>query len=235
MLLTLLVFGSSAAQAFAQRYNTDIIGTIVGVEGPVILIRDAKNNLFRADTTQVGKGPDGKQHRYKNPCLIEVSGKEAVAALQPGLALQVEATLENRRTVIGEPKKITLISATAGTQAGVLSAEEVTGEPATTDEPADKKTPDKKPTGKREHCLVVGQITKIRGTSITLAFPVEKGKGEMVLKLASDATVDVLGSNLSVVRLGDKIHAQGISHVPPHFYAREVQIEHLPQTPEKKR
>jgi hypothetical protein len=224
-LLCLLLLLVAAAPASAQM-PFEVDGVILGIRGNVVAIKDNTGKIFQAELTRTFKQGD-VIIRFPNEPTVNVTGTEDPANLKPGLVIQFQAILRNKRFADGEVSRLTIVTPTADTQVGILLAD-----PVEAPMPADGKEP--RP-GTYEDCLVLGQITKARNGLLTVTFPDAQGKPETIsIKLAADATVDVSGNNLSVVRIGDKIHASGTAFVLPHFVAHEVKVEHSPVPDPKK-
>jgi hypothetical protein len=224
-LLSLTLVVSCAGFAFAQM-PVDIDGSIVGIRGNVIAIRDNTGKIYQAEVTKTWQGPDRVTYTFRDPS-INVTGTESAENLKPGMVIQFQVILRNKKFPESDVGQVTILTPTPETQAGILLADAVEAPM-----PEDGKEP--KP-GTYEDCLVLGQITKARNGLLTVAFPDAQGKPEAInIKLAEDAAIDVSANNLSVVRIGDKIHAAGTAFRLPHFIAHEVKVEHTPADDPKK-
>lgn len=224
------ILGMSLASTVwgAPRYNTVAEGEVIAVEGTMLIIQGDEKVPYKAETARSGRDLKGQTHTYKSNCVIEVTGHEAVKNLQPGMALQVEAILANQRKLVGEPLKVTLINSSVYTQSGLTSSEPIKDDedlPAVTNPPP----------GEQTRCLLVGRISRVRSGSITLTFPLgEKQEAiELFFRLPPEGTIEVKCDDLGFVHPGDKVWARGASHGLPHFFAREVKIEHFPVPDEK--
>lgn len=208
----------TATPLFAQA-RVEVSGTIVGIEGNRIGIRDDNGNIYQAEVTKSWRGADGVTYIAPNAPTIMVTGTEDPKNLRPGQAIQFTATLAGRRTVVGEVKNATLVTLTPDSRAGILNADPVEA-PATDDEDKSKKKPEN-----LEECLILGAITKSKAGTITVTAP---GLKSLTFRFADDATITVSGSDLSLVRIGDKITAAGTAIQPAHFATQDVKIEHSP-------
>lgn len=220
-LLALLLAGF-ASLAHAQM-PIEASGTIAGVEGNRIAIKLDSGDIVMAEVTQTWRGVDGVTYRAAAAPSIIVTGTEDPKNLRPGMFLQFHATLAGKKTVVGEVKAGTLVSATPNTRLGILTVDPVVDEPAADD---DKK----KPAGNLEDCLILGSITKAKNGSITVAAP---GMKPLTFRMAEGAIIDVSGSDMSLARIGDKITASGTVIRLPLFATQEVKIEHSPAVDEK--
>ena len=226
-LLVSLALGLATANQAVAQMPVSVDGTIVGMRGNVIAIKDNLGKIYQAEVTKSWKGPDGVTYTWREDPSINVTGTEDVANLKPGLVIQFQVILRNKRFAESEVKQVTILTPTPETQSGILLADVV-------EAPAAEDGKEPKP-GTYEDCLVLGQITKARNGLITVAYPDAQGKPESIsIKLAEDAAVDVSGNNFSVVRIGDKISASGTAFRLPHFIAHEVKVEHSPAGDPKK-
>lgn len=240
---TMLCVGSAQGQ-MPKQTPIDLEGTIVGMQGNLLAIQDKAGNTFQAEVTPSYAAPDGKIYTWD--LSVNVTGKETPKILAPGMYVQFATTLAHKRTAVGEVKQLTLISLTPETRLGILSSDPVDapGEENEKDEDEakqndnaaaaaaadekDEKEETKRPS-KFERCLIVGQITKVKNQLVTVVFPGAKGPQDVNLRLAADAEVELsLAGDLSLVRVGDKAHAQGFSLRLPHFYVRNITVEHSP-------
>jgi hypothetical protein len=202
-----------------------ITGTIAAFDASAMAIKTETGDVMRVEVRSLarpGFPPAPGAAAGASPILV--TGKEDPKNLKPGLALQFEVVLAGRKTVVGEVEEATLITPGPETRTGVLNAEPADDAPAAAD---DKK----KPVGMLEKCLVVGSITRVRNGSVTVNVP--GLKSPITFRFTDDAIVTVSGTNLSVVRIGDKVTAVGSVIGPGRFLAHDVRIEHSPLVDEK--
>jgi hypothetical protein len=221
------------ASAQAQM-AVNVTGTIEGMVGTEIIIKqDGTGNLFRCDTAQQWRGPDNVTYRMPGPCSVNVTGTEIAKNLRPGYFVQFQVTLANKRTAVTEVKALTIVTVTPASRVGILTSDPVEPAEANEEDEDDAKTGKRKPAENLEECLILGQITKARNGTLTVAFPGEKGVVNLSIKVTDDATIDISSDSLAIARVGDKITASGQGFRLPHFLAREVAIEHSPALDEK--
>jgi hypothetical protein len=163
-------------------------------------------------------------YKFK-PCSINVTGKESVENLRPGMYVQFEVKLQGKKTAVEEVKALTIVSINAETRVGVIQSEPV----AAADQADDKK---RRPT--LEVSLILGQITRARNGALTLTYPNEKGQPTtLAIRVAEDAVIDVSGNELNLARVGDKVEASGTSFKLPHFIAHQIKVDHSPASADK--
>ena len=224
-LLCLLLWLIASAPAAAQM-PIEVDGVILGIRGNVVAIKDNAGKIYQAELSRTFKQGD-VIIRFPMEPSINVTGTEDPANLKPGLVIQFQVILRNKRFAESEVSQVTIVTPTAETQAGILLAD-----PVEAPQPEDGK--EARP-GVYEDCQVLGQIIKARNGLLTVAFLNAERKSESIsIKLAEDAAVGVSGNNFSLVRIGDKIHARGTAFVLPHFIAHEVTIEHSPAVDPRK-
>ncbi len=227
--LALLSLALIATTVQAQQ-QVDVSGTIVGVEGTVILIKDmVSGSVFRCDTSRSFRNPrDNVTYTIREAASVNVTGTEDPRNLAPGMSIQFTVKLANKKIAVDDVAAATLITPGPQSQLGILNSNPVE-EPA-----ADGDEKEKKPKPQNvEECLVAGTITKATNGLLTVSFPGEKGIVNVKVRMAAGATVDVSGDNLSIARIGDKITATGTGWILPHFLAREIKVEHVPAVDEK--
>jgi hypothetical protein len=220
---SLLLAGALQAQQ-DQQMPVDVKGKLVGMSGTVILIQDNAGKVYQADTSQHLRVGD-VIYKFK-PCSINVTGKESIENLRPGMYVQFEVKLQGKKTAVEEVKGLTIVTPNAETRVGVIQSE-----PA---EPAGAATEDKKRRPSLEVSLILGQITKARNGALTVTYPNEKGPpATLAIRVASDAVIDVSGNDLNLARVGDNVEASGTSFKLPHFIAHKIKVDHSPASSDK--
>lgn len=220
-LLALLLLTLLPASVVAQM-PVDVEGTIVGVEGNRIGIRDGAGNIYQAEVTKTWRGPDGVTYIAPNAPSIMVTGTEDPQNLRPGQTIQFTATLSGRKSVVGEVTDGTLITLTPESRAGILNADPIEDAPAEDDD-------QKKPMN-LEKCLIVGAVTKVKAGTVTVAAP---GMKPLTFRFAEGTMLIVSGSDMGLARIGDKIKASGTLISLPRFATQDVKIEHSPAVDER--
>jgi hypothetical protein len=214
-----IALGLFASAAHGQN-PVEVSGKIEGVQGNRIAIKALSGDVFTCELTQTWKGADGMNYSAPAAPSIIVTGTEDARNLRAGHAIQFQAVLAGKKTVVGEVTAATLLTLAPDARVGILSAD-----PA--DAPAGGD--DKKAAGNLETCLILGTITKAKNNTLTVTAP---GMKALTFKLADDAVITVSGSDLRLARVGDQITAKGFAIALPLVAVQDVKIEHTP-APEK--
>jgi hypothetical protein len=217
-----IALGLCASVAHAQNAASpvEVSGKIEAVQGNRIAIKALSGVVYNCELTKTWTGPDNLSYSAPAEPSIIVTGTEDARNLRPGHAIQFQAVLAGKKTVVGDVTAATLVTLAPDARVGILSAE-----PA--DAPAggdDKKAP-----ANLENCLILGTITKAKSNMLTVTAP---GMKALNFKLTDDATITVSGSDLRLARIGDQITAKGFAIALPLVAVQDVKIEHTP-APEK--
>lgn len=223
-----LLLGTTALRA-QDPIQIDMEGTLVGVSGSIIAIKDNMGRTFQGEITTRLARPDGKFLII--PALtVNVTGTESAANLAPGMQIQFEALMTGKKNVIADVTKLTIITPPPGSPMGIIASEPAEA-PMEAEEKEGKKAA-ARPTNV-ERCTVVGTITKAKAGSVTVTFPGTKGVVNETFKVAANAEILVSASSLSAAGIGDKVKVKGFSYRLPHFAITELTIEHVPAVDEK--
>jgi hypothetical protein len=213
---------TSAAVAQVEVNPVDVKGKIINLNPTVITILTDEGKQLNADISNVRSIPGGGILDMPPP-TFKTEGVQSTDALRKGMYVRFETNVERLRFAPDQVDALTVFTATPFTPLGFMDPQLLAIDEL---ELAEDKGDAKAAAGERFQ--VAGILDEFRGDKITVLVPHQGESRSLKVKLSKETIVSFELNDLTMAKVGARVHAKGDAIRLPNFFASEITMTLVP-------